>query len=212
MKKTCFLAFVAMLTLSLSAQHVTPISIHLTEFNLDSLRAQYVGQSYLFELQRLDKLMKDDTKALSDAQMQLKAERNHHKQMLSYIEKAEASYKTLQTLSQKEIDEYNKLKDNVDKQIREINLSSELSQETRTKIIDQLQLKRSELEAAITATTDYQTQLANQPVQLHQMRTDLMVFNNEMINKETDLKQMESTLKSRREIIKAETKNVKSMK
>jgi hypothetical protein len=44
------------------------------------------------------------------------------------------------------------------------------------------------------------------------MRTDLMVLSNELTNKETDIKQMEATLKQRRDIIKAETKNVKAQK
>lgn len=212
MKKTIIFALFIMLMLPLSAQHVTPLTVKLTDFNLDSLRAVYSGQSYLLELQRLDRLMKDDTKALKDAASQLKAERNLYKQMMSYIEKGEVSYKNLQALSQKELDEFAKLKENAEKQLRTLNSSDEINQETRSKMVEQLQLQRRGLEAAINATTNRQSQLANQPVQLQQMRTDLMVFNNEMTNKETDIKQMEATLKSRREIIKAETKNAKASK
>ena len=38
MKKSIILAMFVMLTLSLSAQHVTPIEFQLTDFNLESLR------------------------------------------------------------------------------------------------------------------------------------------------------------------------------
>ena len=212
MKKTCIFVLFAMLTLSLSAQHVTPLNIHLTEVNLEELRSQYSGQSYLLELQRLDKLMKDDTKALKDAQNQLKAEQNYYKQMSSYVEKAEGAFKNLQTLAQKEMDELKKMKEGVDKQLRDINSNNQLNEETRTKIVEQLQQQRRGLEAAINANTSRQSQLANHPVQLSQMRTDLMVFNNEITHKDTDLKQFDAMLKQRREIIKAETKNVKAQK
>lgn len=212
MKKTIIFSLFALLTLSLSAQHVTPITIQLTELNLDSLRKQYSGQSYLLELQRLDKLMREDSKLLNDAQKQLKAEQNHYKKMMSFIEKAESSYKNLQALSQKEIAEFSKVKDLTDKQLREVNTSDELNQDTRLKAVEQLQIQRRALEATINATTNRQSQLANQPVHLQQMRTDFMVFNNEMTNKETSIKQMETTLKANRDIIKSEMKNVKSQK
>ena len=212
MKKTFFFALFAMLTLSLSAQHVTPLNLHMTEFNLDTLRSLYQGQSYLLELERLDKLMKDDAKALKDAQNQLKTEKDFQKQMMAYVDKAEASFKNLQSLLQKELDELAKIKENADKQLRFINSTSQLSEETREKALDQLQNQRRGLDGAINATTNRQSQLANHPVQLQQMRTDLMVYSNEIINKETDIKQMEASLKQRRDIIKTEMKNVKSQK
>ena len=212
MKKTFFFALFAMLTLSLSAQHVTPLNLRMTEFNLDTLRSLYQGQSYLLELERLDKLMKDDAKALKDAQNQLKTEKDFQKQMMAYVDKAEASFKNLQSLSQKELDELAKIKENADKQLRFINSTSQLSEETREKALDQLQNQRRGLDGAINATTNRQSQLANHPVQLQQMRTDLMVYSNEIINKETDIKQMEASLKQRRDIIKTEMKNVKSQK
>lgn len=212
MKKTFFFALFAMLTLSLSAQHVTPLNLHMTEFNLDTLRSLYQGQSYLLELERLDKLMKDDAKALKDAQNQLKTEKDFQKQMMAYVDKADASFKNLQSLSQKELDELAKIKENADKQLRFINSTSQLSEETREKALDQLQNQRRGLDGAINATTNRQSQLANHPVQLQQMRTDLMVYSNEIINKETDIKQMEASLKQRRDIIKTEMKNVKSQK
>ncbi len=212
MKKTFILAIVAMLTMSMSAQHVTPLNLHITEFNLDELRAQYSGQSYLLELQRLDKLLKDDTKMLKDAQSQFKTEKEYLKSMTSYIDKSEASFKKLQEMSKKEIDELTKLKENADKQLTQLNKITDLNLETRDKAVEQLQLQRRGLDAAINATANRQTQLANHPQQIQLIRTDLMVFNNELTNKETDIKQLEATLKSRREIIKAETKNVKAQK
>ena len=212
MKKSIILAFAVMLTVSLSAQHVSPITFSLTSFNLDSLRAQYKGQSYMMELQRLDKLMKDDTKQLKDAQTQLKAEQDYYKQMTSFADKAEASIKNLLTLTQKDLDELNKLKDITDKQLRATNTNHDLGTETHSKISDALLVQRQNLDSAINATTVRQTLLSRNPAQIKQLRTDLMVFNGELTNKSTDLKQMEATLKSHRDIIKSEMKNVKSQK
>ena len=212
MKKTIILALLAMLTVSLSAQHVTPLNIKLTEFNFDSLRSQYQGQSYLLELQRLENLMKDDAKKLKDIQNQLKTEKDFQKQMMSYVDAAEKSFKNLQDYSQKELDELAKIKENADKQLRMINSSSLLNEETREKALDQLQGQRRGLDGAINATSNRQTQLANHPVQRQQMRNDLNVYNSEIINKEADIKQLEALLKNNRESIKAEMKIVKSQK
>lgn len=212
MKKTIILALLAMLTVSLSAQHVTPLNIKLTEFNFDSLRSQYQGQSYMLELQRLENLMKDDAKKLKDIQNQLKTEKDFQKQMMSYVDAAEKSFKNLQDYSQKELDELAKIKENADKQLRMINSSSLLNEETREKALDQLQGQRRGLDGAINATSNRQTQLANHPVQLQQMRNDLNVYNSEIINKEADIKQLEALLKNNRESIKAEMKIVKSQK
>lgn len=212
MKKLTILAVFALLTLSLSAQHVTPLNIHLTEVNPEALRQEYSGQSYLLELQRLDKLLKDDTKAIKDAQEQLKEEKNFQKQMDNYIAKAEASFKSLETLAQKEENEQKKLKDLVEKQLQFMNSSKRLDIETRTKSVEQLQEQRRALEATINATQGRQSRISNQPVQLQQMRTAMMVFSQELINKETDIKQLEANVKSRRAVIQSEMKNVKAQK
>lgn len=212
MKKLTILAVFALLTLSLSAQHVTPLNIHLTEVNPEALRQEFSGQSYLLELQRLDKLLKDDTKAIKDAQEQLKEEKDFQKQMDNYIAKAEASFKSLETLAQKEENEQKKLKDLVEKQLQFMNSSKRLDIETRTKSIEQLQEQRRALEATINATQGRQSRISNQPVQLQQMRTAMMVFSQELINKETDIKQLEANVKSRRAVIQSEMKNVKAQK
>ena len=197
-------------TVTLSAQHVTPITINLTDVQPESLRSQFLDQqAYLMELRRLDDLLKSDTKVLKDAQLELKAEKDFHKQMNGYVDKAEASFKNMQSLSQKELDEMNKLKENVDNQLRAINSTSLLNTESRTKATKMLQSQRLELDSTINAAMKYQTELANRLSELHKTRTDLMVLNSELLNKETDLKQLENTLKHRRDIIKEEIKNVK---
>jgi len=212
MKRIFLFLSAFMFALSLNAQHVAPLGISLTEFNLDTLRSTYQGTSYMLELQRLDKLMKDDTKLLKDAQSQLKSEKTFHKQMTSYVDKAEASLKNMQSLSQKEMDELTKLRDNIDKQLQAINTNNELTPETRAKVVEQLKDQRRNVEAMVKATSNRMTQLGSYPSEIQQMRTDLLMYNSELTNKEADLQQMENTLKARREVIKNEMKNVKSQK
>ena len=214
MKKIILFSMMLTLAVTMPAQHVTPIAINLTPVQLDTLRAQYKDQpqAYLMELRRLDDLLKSDTKALKDAQLQLKAEREFHKQLNGYIDKAETSFKNLLSVSQKELDEMNKLKENMDGQLRFLNSTSLLNNESRSKATSALQEQRKEMEAGISAAMKRQTELNARMSELQKMRTDLMVLNGEVINKETDLKQLEITLKHRRDIIKEETKIVKSQK
>ena len=212
MKKSLILVFFLAVTISLSAQHVTPITLKLTEFKLEELRSQYEGNAYLIELDRLDKLLKEDSKVLKDAEGQLKDEKDYYKQMCSFVDKSESSIKNLQSLTQKEYDEFNNLKDNVDKQLRALSSTAQINPETRTKTSESLQEQRRGVDSLINVTTQRLTQLANHMVQIRQMRTGLMVFHSELTNKETDLKQLGITLKNRREIIKAETRTAKSKK
>lgn len=211
--KRIFLFFSAlMFAFTLNAQHVAPLGISLTSFNLDSMRASYQGTAYMLELQRLDKLMKDDTKLLKDAQNQLKGEKNFHKQMNGYVDKMEASIKNMQALSQKEMDEMTKLRDNIDKQLQAINSNNELTPEARAKAVGQLKDQHRAIEAMIKAISGKMSQLANYPAEIQQMRTDLLMYSSELTNKEADIKQMENTLNARRDVIKNEMKNVKSQK
>lgn len=212
MKKSIILAFFVVLTYSVSAQHVTPLNIELTSFNLDTLRQRYKGSSYLLELQRLDNLMKDDTRELTEAHEEIKEERKHQKQMLDYIGKAEKTFKNLQSLTQKELESLRALKDQAEKELHALNSTSQLNVDTRMKANRRLQENRMVLEGAINSTLERQLRLANQLSTLQDIRTDLMVYNNELTNKDTDIRQLETTLKSRREIIKTEMKNVKAQK
>ena len=212
MKRIFLFLSAFMFAMVLNAQHVTPLGISITEFNLDTLRATYQGSAYLLELQRLDKLMKDDTKLLKDATSQLKAEKTFHKQMTAYVDKMEASFKNLQSLSQKEMDELTKLRDNIDKQLHAINTSNELTSETRDKTVELLRGQRREVENMVNSTSTRMTRLGSFPSDIQQMRTDLLMFSSELTNKEADIKQMENTLKMRREIVKNEMKMVKSQK
>ena len=71
----------------------TPLNIKLTEVNLESLRSQYSGTAYITELQRLDQLLKEDTKAVSEASQELKAEKALYKQMAEHVKKGSSSMK-----------------------------------------------------------------------------------------------------------------------
>lgn len=212
MKKSIILTFFVLLSFSLSAQHVTPLKVELTSFNLDTLRQQFQGSAYLLELKRLDNLMKDDTRELKDAHLEIQEERKHQKQMVAYITKAEKTFKNLQSLTQKELDALKSLKIQAEKELHALNSTTQLNADTRTKANKMLQDNRVVLERSINSTIDRQMRLANHISKLQDMRTDLMVYNNELTNKDTDIKQLESTLQSRRAVIQTEIKNVKAQK
>lgn len=210
MKKLFFFFSVLLFAGAMSAQHVSPLNIQITEVHLDSLRAKYSGSSYLLELQRLERLLKDDTKALKDATAELKAEKDLQKQIAAYIKNGEQTMKSVQQMSDKELNGLKKLKEVLDKQIRTMNSSTNLDPDSRNKMLDELNQQQKSIDAAIEATNLRQKNLADIPTRLQKMSTDLLAYNSELTNKETDIKQMEATIKARREIVKSEMKAVKA--
>lgn len=212
MKKFIIFAAAIACAVSLSAQHVNPITINLTDVNLDSINSRYSGQALLVELARCEDLLKQNQDALKKAEKELKEEQKYYKQMTKMVDAAEKSYKTLMGYTDKELAEYKKLQDVVEKQIKEVNNANLIDSQTRINTTDELNDQRRQISAAINSTSDRNQRLSKQNEEFVKLRDKLVTFYNELINKESNLKQLAIQLKSRQDLIKAEKQRVKSLK
>ena len=125
--KKYFLAALLALSMSAFAQHVTPLSIELTEFKLDSLRTLYLAEPPMYRaaLNMVAQSLDMDAAAVNEAKTQLKVERAHSKQIATSIKEATKMTNELRKLYGKEESELKSMQKSVVRQQETINRQME---------------------------------------------------------------------------------------
>ena len=213
MKKVFFVIAFAALTLGMNAQHVAPLNIQLTEFNLDTLRVRYVNdkQMYSTELQHIVLLQDAEQQAIKEAWKELKDEKAHAKNVASCLKDVNSSITNLGKSAEKEIDVLKGMIRSIEKQQKDVRGLKKLKAETRDEYIEYLETEKRYLNAMLDNLTSRQKELSNALTGAQVKEAALNAFNLEIQQKELDLKQLETTSKARAEQIKAEQKIVKEM-
>lgn len=213
MKKVFFVIAFAALTLGMNAQHVAPLNIQLTEFNLDTLRVKFVNdkQMYSTELQHIVLLQEAEQQAIKEAWKELKDEKAHAKNVASCLKDVNSSITNLGKSAEKEIDVLKGMIRSIEKQQKDVRGLKKLKAETRDEYIEYLETEKRYLNAMLDNLTSRQKELSNALTGAQAKEAALSAFNLEIQQKELDLKQLETTSKARAEQIKAEQKIVKEM-
>ena len=213
MKKIIFALALAAISLSMSAQHVAPLNIQLTEFNLDSLRIKNATDqpTYATELQHIALLQDAEMQAIKEAWKVLKDEKAHAKNIAACLKEVNGSISNLQKTAEKEIDVLKNMIKTIEKQLKNLRTLSKLAPETRDSYSDYLTAEKRYLETMLDEVTARQKNLMEAQDGAQRIQADLNAFNLEIQQKELDLKQLETTCKARTEQIKAEQKIVKAM-
>lgn len=213
MKKVFFVIAYAALTLGMNAQHVAPLNIQLTEFNLDTLRVRYVNdkQMYSTELQHIVLLQDAEQQAIKEAWKELKDEKAHAKNVASCLKDVNNSITNLGKSAEKEIDVLKGMIRSIEKQQKDVRGLKKLKPETRDEYIEYLETEKRYLNVMLDNLTSRQKELSNALTGAQVKEAALNAFNLEIQQKELDLKQLETTSKARAEQIKAEQKIVKEM-
>ena len=97
MKKVMLFAAAMLAAISLSAQSVTPISMKLTEYKLDSLRVEHANhpEALLAALLQIEVAQKQDADELKNLQKQLKDEKAFSKERASLLKESDKAMKSL---------------------------------------------------------------------------------------------------------------------
>jgi chromosome segregation ATPase len=213
MKRVFFALALVAFSLGMSAQHVNPLNIKLAEFNLDSMRTQYVNQTEMYstELQHIVLLQDADTKAIKEAWKELKDEKAHAKNVAACLKEVNSSVNNLEKSAQKEIDVIKNMIKTIEKQQKSLRELKKLSVDTRDAYNDYLVGEKQYLDNMLDELTARQKNLSDALNGAQSLQTSLDAYNLEIQQKELDLKQLEATCKARVETIKAEQKIVKAM-
>ena len=212
--KKYFLAALVALSMSAFAQHVTPLSIELTEFKLDSLRTLYLAEPPMYRaaLNMVAQSLDMDAAAVNEAKTQLKVERAHSKQIATSIKEATKMTNELRKLYGKEESELKSMQKSVVRQQETINRQMELNVETRENYMQFLAKQQSELGYALREAADRMRAITDLETSIQKGQTALQTFNHEIEAKAKDLTSIETELKQRQAAVKAELKTAKTMK
>ena len=132
MKKIFFMAFVA-LSVSAMAQQVTPVTISLAEFKVDSLRTLYGSEPIMYRasLDAVAQALEKNATELKAAKAELKSEQQLTKEMESSLKGATKMAASMKKLYSKEEGELKSMQKVVTGQQKMLTKQKELNDETR---------------------------------------------------------------------------------
>ncbi|MGM9837239.1 MAG: hypothetical protein ACI30A_01970 [Paludibacteraceae bacterium] len=212
MKKICLIIAFGAVSLLMSAQHVSPLTITLAEFSLSSMREQYASDKpmYKSELQRIQLTQDANEKAISAAKKELKEEKAHAKNIASYIEQLRSTYESLQKQYANEESTLSALNESIDKQIRKTQQLGQLDKESRESYTTLLQAQKEDVVRDLENLAYRQKALLKIQEQINKEQASLSNFEIELQNKEIDLNHLDQMHKSNTKVIKEELKAVKA--
>lgn len=213
MRKFVLLAF-AVFSLSAYAQKVTPLNIQLTEVNLDSLRTLYIAEPTMYRasLEVLSQSLSKDAEAVSVARAELKDEQAHAKEMNTSINQALKMTAALRKLYAKEEAELKSMQKVVEKQQKKLNSQRNLNQESRTAYQQLLEKQQKELGYSLRELAERQRAIMDLETSLQDHLSSLAAYEQETIQKATELNQIMNQLNQNTAAVKAEQKAAKKLK
>lgn len=212
MKKIFLMAFVA-LSVSAMAQKVTPISITLFDFKIDSLRALYMSEPIMYRaaLDNVERELNKNGDEIKAVKAQWKVEQQHSKEMVNSLKEAGNMANSLKKLYAKEEAELKSMQKVVEKQQRTLSKQNELNDETRENYVAFLDKQQKELGYAIREVAERSRAVSELETQIQNSRTNLQEFEQQVSQKAADIAKLEAELKTRLASVKAEQKAAKSM-
>lgn len=212
MKKFFLLAFAA-LSMSVMAQHVTPVSIKVTDVKLDSLRAKYMSEPIMYRA-ALNTLLADlnkDGDALKAAKAELKVEKAHAGEIDKTLKQASKLAASLKKLYTKEENELRTMQKAVEKQQKTLNKQKELNQETRDSYLRILERQQKELGYSLREVAERQRAVAELETTIQNKQTNRQTYVQETQQKTVELSTIELQIKERIALVKAELKSANAM-
>lgn len=212
MKKFFLMAFAA-LSMSVMAQQVTPVSISLAEFKVDSLRTLYGSEPIMYRasLDAVAQGLEKNAAELKAAKAELKTEQKLTKEMESSLKGATKMAASMKKLYSKEESELKSMQKVVTGQQKMLTKQNELNEETRAAYTAFLDQQQKELGYALRELAERQRAVSDLETAIANHQTKLQTYNQEVAQKAAALANIESELKARVASVKAEQKAAKSM-
>ena len=212
MRKYILLAFAA-LSISAFAQKVTPLNIELAELKIDSLRSLYIAEPAMYRasLEVVAQALDKNAKEVAEAKAILKDEQSHAKEMASSIKEATKMTAALTKTYEKEESTLKSMQKTVEKQQRKLNSQKKLNQEARDSYSQMLEKQQKELGYSLRELAERQRAVAELNTSIQDWQTQLQAFDQQLIQKASDLTIIENQLKERLSALKAEQKFAKTL-
>ena len=212
MRKIFVLAFMAM-SMSLMAQHVTPLSIQVADLKLDSLRALYHSEPTMYRasLDVVAQQYERTAEELKKAEAELKAEQAHAMEIENALKEATKMAASLKKLYAKEEAELKAMQKVVEKQQRALNKQKALNDANRENYSQILEQQQTQLGNSLRELAERLRGVTEMETSIQSSQTALLAYKNEVEQKAAELAALTAQYKERVAILKAEQKSAKSM-
>ena len=201
-------------SLTIMAQHVTPLDIKIAELNLDSLRGAYLAQPTMYRasLDVVAEQLEENAQQIKEAQNELRIEMTHAKEMRRVLNEGLKRLSVLKKIYAKEEAEIKSLMETLENQRQKLEKQTELNQQTRDGYIQMFSNEYSRLEQTLSDIANRvqeATQLSNE---LQNATFAYQTYEQELERKAFDLAQVEALYETRKDALKAEQRAAKSLK
>ena len=212
--KNVFVIFLMGFSLTIMAQHVTPLDIKIAELNLDSLRGAYLAQPTMYRasLDVVAEQLEENAQQIKEAQNELRIEMIHAKEMRRVLNEGLKRLSVLKKIYSKEEAEIKSLMETLEDQRQKLEKQTELNQQTRDGYIQMFSNEYSRLEQTLSdlaTRVQEATLLSNE---LQKATFAYQTYEQELERKAFDLAQVEALYETRKDALKAEQRAAKSLK
>ena len=212
--KNVFVIFLMGFSLTIMAQHVTPLDIKIAELNLDSLRGAYLAQPTMYRasLDVVAEHLEENAQQIKEAQNELRIEMIHAKEMRRVLNEGVKRLSVLKKIYAKEEAEIKALMETLENQRQKLEKQTELNQQTRDGYIQMFSDEYSRLEQTLSDLANRVQEATLLSNELQNATFAYQTYEQELERKAFDLAQVEALYETRKDALKAEQRAAKSLK
>lgn len=212
--KNVFVIFLMGFSLTIMAQHVTPLDIKIAELNLDSLRGAYLAQPTMYRasLDVVAEHLEENAQQIKEAQNELRIEMIHAKEMRRVLNEGVKRLSVLKKTYAKEEAEIKSLMETLEDQRQKLEKQTELNQQTRDGYIQMFSNEYSRLEQTLSDLANRVQEATLLSNELQNATFAYQTYEQELERKAFDLAQVEALYETRKDALKAEQRAAKSLK
>lgn len=212
--KNVFVIFLMGFSLTIMAQHVTPLDIKIAELNLDSLRGAYLAQPTMYRasLDVVAEQLEENAQQIKEAQNELKTEMSHAKEMKRVLNEGMKRLSVLKKIYAKEEAEIKSLMETLEDQRQKLEKQTELNQQTRDGYIQMFSDEYSRLEQTLSDLANRIQEATLLSNELQNATFSYQTYEQELERKAFDLAQVGDLYETRKDALKAEQRAAKSLK
>lgn len=212
--KNVFVIFLMGFSLTIMAQHVTPLDIKIAELNLDSLRGAYLAQPTMYRasLDVVAEQLEENAQQIKEAQNELRIEMIHAKEMRRVLNEGVKRLSVLKKIYAKEEAEIKSLMETLENQRQKLEKQTELNQQTRDGYIQMFSDEYSRLEQTLSDLANRVQEATLLSNELQNATFSYQTYEQELERKAFDLAQVEALYETRKDALKAEQRAAKSLK
>ena len=212
--KNVFVIFLMGFSLTIMAQHVTPLDIKIAELNLDSLREAYLAQPTMYRasLDVVAEQLEENAQQIKEAQNELRIEMTHAKEMRRVFNEGLKRLSVLKKTYAKEEAEIKSLMETLEDQRQKLEKQTELNQQTRDGYIQMFSNEYSRLEQTLSDLANRVQEATQLSSELQNATFSYQTYEQELERKAFDLAQVEALYETRKDALKAEQRAAKSLK